>query len=49
MRKKLLLAVTGDFKSMWAVRFVAVVLGRRGLTRFEELFEKSIVSKLMQE
>jgi nucleotide-binding universal stress UspA family protein len=130
MRKNLLLAVTGDFKSMWAVRFVAgffknpeslncsllhiaamdgpgseeeatiqkrgeetlrktvaflakrgvpkenitpilkfhelgvaadivnegvlggfdaVVLGRRGLTRFEELFEKSTVSKLMEE
>jgi nucleotide-binding universal stress UspA family protein len=130
MRKNLLLTVTGDFKAMWAVRFVAeffkypeslncsllhiaamhrpgadgaatihkrgeetlkktvaflakrgipkanitpilkfeefgvaadivnegvlggfdaVVLGRRGLTRFEELFEKSTVSKLMDE
>jgi nucleotide-binding universal stress UspA family protein len=29
--------------------FDAVVLGRRGLTRFEELFEKSTVSKLMEE
>ncbi|MGV8074472.1 MAG: universal stress protein [Syntrophobacteraceae bacterium] len=29
--------------------FDAVVLGRRGLTRFQELFEKSIVSKLMEE
>lgn len=29
--------------------FDAVVLGRRGLTRFEELFEKSTVSKIMEE
>jgi nucleotide-binding universal stress UspA family protein len=29
--------------------FDAVVMGRRGLTRFEELFEKSTVSKLMEE